>query len=98
MALKPKVVQRLLKTKFGFSEVSREPSHKWFELSLPGLARPVRTKVSGNCKDLGPELEGLMARQMRVTPAYFRQMMGCTKSKDAYYELLKTDPGLPFCR
>ncbi len=96
MALKPKEVEELLQNKFGFSRArSPREDHRWYELLLPGLPR-IRTKVSRNRKEIGPQLEGMMAHQLHVRPAFYSRMMSCTKDRDDYYRQIRQDPYPPF--
>src|SRR5262249_8387132 len=97
MPFKPDDLERLLVQKFAFeAESTREKGHRWFVLRLPGLP-PIRTKLSHSKKtEYGAQLEGAMARQLHVRLNYFRDMMGCKNSREAYYAQVQSDPFPPF--
>lgn len=96
MPYKPKEVEALLETKFGFTPApSHEKNHTWYVLMLPELP-PIRTKVEHHRRPIGSKLEGRMARQMRVRPAFYRQMLDCTQSCENYYSKVREDPYPPF--
>lgn len=96
MPYKPKEVERKLRNKFAFSP-AREHSldHRWFELQLPGLPA-ILTKVSHNRKEIGANLEGKIARQLRVRVHYFRGMIDCTNTREDYYRQVSEAPYPPF--
>ena len=91
MPWKRREIENKLTGKFGFSEAEhRGSNHRWYELQLPGLP-VVLTKVSHSLKEIGRALEGKIARQLRVTTAYFREMMSCSQERDDYYENLQNE-------
>ena len=96
MPYKPKEVERKLRDKFAFS-VAKEHGfdHRWFELKLSGLPA-ILTKVSHNRKEIGANLEGKIARQLRVRTRYFRGMIDCTNTREDYYRQVREDPYPPF--
>lgn len=96
MPYKPKEVERKLRDKFAFS-VAKEHSldHRWVELQLPRLPA-ILTKVSHNRKEIGANLEGKIARQLRVRTRYFRGMIDCTNTREDYYRQVREDPYPPF--
>lgn len=96
MARKPSDIERLLQSKFAFKVARAHSSdHHWYELQLPGLP-VILTKVSHTKKDIGPKIEGMIARQLRVRKPFFDGMMDCTKSREAYYDTVKKAPFPPF--
>ena len=96
MSYKPKEVEGKLGDKFGFSPAKGHSSdHRWFELQLPGLP-PILTKVSHSRKEIGPKLQGKIARQLRVRTRYFRGMIKCTNTRKDYYRQVRENPYPPF--
>ena len=93
MPRKPREIENLLQTKFGFSSAKEHSSdHHWYELRLPGLPA-ILTKVSHTKKEIGPNLEGKIARQLRVRKPYFEGMMDCAYN---YYRQVRDAPFPPF--
>ena len=89
-------VEKCLLTKFQFIQASnREAGHRWIELSLPGLP-VIATKFSHTHEDIRDVLWGRIARQLRVRKAYLKEMINCTKSREDYYQQVRTDPFPPF--
>jgi len=96
MSHKPDEIEGVLKTKYGFTKSKHHSSdHPWYELRLPGLP-VIATYVSHNNKEVGPDLLTKMARQLRVRKPFFDGMMGCTQSREAYYQQVRDDPYPPF--
>src|SRR5713101_5136753 len=96
MPRKPRDIEKALTTKFGFTPASsRSSDHRCYELTLPGLP-PIHTKLSHSKADIGPNLEGKIARQMRVRKPFFDSMMKCHKTRDEYYAQIRADPYPPF--
>lgn len=96
MGLKPSVVEGHLTNKFDFKpDKGHERGHRWYSLRLPDLP-PVRTKLSHSKKELTAYLQSEMAKQLRVRKAYFVEMMSCTKSREEYYESIRTNPVPPW--
>ena len=96
MPYKPREIESTLQRKFGFSPAEEHASdHKWYELCLPDLP-PILTKVSHNRKEVGRELAGKIAKQLRVRAGFFREMMDCTRSRDDYYSQVSEDPYPPW--
>lgn len=82
-----------LRTKFKFDDIKGKQADIYVKLELPGV-KPVVTKVSNpksTRSTVGKKLEGMMARQLRVETQYFREMIGCTRSCEDYYERLKSE-------
>lgn len=81
MALSRAETEQALIGKFGFALHNRRgQDHRVYRLIIDG--QPVaRTHVSTGTgkRTLGDDLVASMARQLHVTPAFFRQMVGCTK-------------------
>jgi hypothetical protein len=98
MGLKTSLVETRLLNKFEFKQDrGHESGHKWYSLRLSGLP-PVRTKVSHGKKELTTHLESEMSKQLRVRKAFFLEMMSCTKSKEEYYQSIRTNPVPPWER
>jgi hypothetical protein len=96
MPIKPKALENLLQNKFGFLPAKGHSSdHRWYELQLPGIPK-ILTKVSHSREPINTNLEGKIARQLRVRKPYYEGMMACTNSRDAYYQLVTEDPFPPF--
>jgi len=98
MPRKPREIESTLQHKFKFSRASGHSSdHRWYELQLPGL-EPILTKISHSKDDIGPKIEGMIARQCRVHRQFFEGMMNCTKSQEDYYQQVRDNPFLPDVR
>jgi hypothetical protein len=96
MPRRPREIEHLLQTKFGFSPAREHSSdHRWYELRLPGLP-PILTKVSHTKEEVGRKLESMIARQLRVRRPYFVGMMDCTYNREDYYRQLRENPFPPF--
>lgn len=96
MARNPGEISRCLQSKFDFAPAkNRSPDHQWYELHLPGLPT-ILTKLSHGKKDIGAKLEGKIARQLRVRTQFFRKMIDCTRSREDYYQQVRTDPYPPW--
>jgi hypothetical protein len=91
----PGKLEGILQNKFGFEPVKGRSDHRWYELRLPGLP-PIRTKVSHSRDPIGPNLQGKIARQLRVTKPYFVGMVSCQNSKADYERQVVDDPHPPF--
>jgi len=96
MPFKPAEIEASLQGKFGFSPAEGHSSdHRWYELCLPGL-QPILTMVSHGKKEIDANIEGKMARQLRVRAPFFRGMIRCTKNRDDYCRQVHEDPYPPF--
>jgi hypothetical protein len=96
MPRRPHDIEAVLQTKFGFVRASAHSSdHRWYELHLPGLPI-ILTKVSHSREDIGPRLEGKIARQLRVRKPYFDGMIDCTNTREDYYRQVRESPFPPF--
>jgi hypothetical protein len=94
--LRPQEIESLLKNKFGFHPAQyHNTDHRWFELQLPKLPL-ILTKVSHQRKDISHNIEGKIARQLRVRKDFFKGMFDCTHNRCEYYQKVKTDPYPPF--
>jgi len=93
---KPREIEDLLKSKFGFSPAkSRSKDHRSYQRLLAGLP-PIITKVSHSKKDIGPKLLSKIARQLRVHGPFFDGMFNCTKSSTEYEAQVRADAYPPF--
>jgi hypothetical protein len=96
MPRRPLDIEAALQTKFGFVRAFTHSSdHYWYELRLPGLPI-ILTKVSHSKEDIGPKLEGKIARQLRVRKPYFDGMIECHNSCEDYYRQVRESPFPPF--
>lgn len=86
--MKPSDIEDKLHTKFKFQSKGGHTKHRWWELKLPGIA-PVVTFFSHSKDELGPVIEGKIARQLKVNGSYLRGMVSCTKDCEEYYRHLK---------
>ncbi len=94
--MKPKEVESKLQNKFGFQPaLHHSEDHRWYELQLPNLP-PILTKVSHQRNDLSPNIEGKIARQLRVRKIIFKGMIDCTVGQEDYYQKIRTEPFPPF--
>jgi len=93
MPIRPGDLQSILINKFGFIQSNRD--HKWFALDLPDLPT-IATKVSHGRKEIGRKLEGRIAKQLRVRKRFYSEMVGCTKSREDYYQQVREDPYPPW--
>lgn len=96
MPFKPRELEKLLLHKFKF-EISpnHADDHRWFELNIDGVHK-ITTRLSHNNKEIGLGLRKIMADELHVRNKYFDEMFNCTKSKEQYEELLRTNPSPPF--
>ena len=89
-------VESILLDKFQFAEsTTRSDSHRWVELTLPGLP-VIATYFSHARQDIGDNLWGKIARQLRVRKTYLNEMIECTKSREEYYKQVKEAPFPPW--
>jgi hypothetical protein len=96
MSYKPSEVEKCLKHKFNFCPSRHhEEGHKWFELQLPGLPI-IATKLSHSKDEIRDRLLGKMARQCRVRPMYFKEMLNCNHSNADYCRKVTEDPYPPW--
>ncbi|NLE43844.1 MAG: hypothetical protein GX620_03900 [Chloroflexi bacterium] len=88
MSITVREYANMLCRKFHFEE-TRRTGHTFFVLRIEGLP-PVRTMASHNRKqDIGRQLESKLARELRVSTAFFRDMFSCTKSCRDYCDWLR---------
>jgi len=96
MPIKPKELEGLLQSKFGFSLAKGHSSdHRWYELKLSELP-PILTKVSHSRETINPKLESKIARQLRVRKSYYEGMMSCKNAREDYYRQVRENPIPPF--
>jgi hypothetical protein len=97
MPFKPRDIESLLQTKFGFVEdAGRSGDHRWYVLRIDDDLPDIVTKVSHSKKDIGKKLEGKIARQLRVSKSFFAGMFSCQNDKDSYENRVRTDPVPPW--
>ncbi len=87
--MKPSEIEDTLQNKFQFKRNTSHQKHRWWELKLPGLA-PIATFFSHSRGEIGPGLEGKIARQLGINAAYLRGMVNCNHNCEAYYALLRS--------
>jgi hypothetical protein len=96
MPIKPNDLEGVLTNKLGFVPSRHHSSdHRWYELTLPDLPT-IKTKVSHSRKPINPKIESMIARQLRVRLGFFKEVVACTKSREAYYEQVRENPQPPF--
>jgi len=96
MPIKIRDFENVLQSKFGFNpSETRGKDHRWYELQVPGLPI-IATKVSHGMRELSDNLEGLIAKQLRVRLNFFHKMFDCSKSSDDYRARVTEDPYSPF--
>ena len=95
MARDNREVEATLLNKFDFARSDKAADHRWLELGLPGLPR-ILTKFSHTREDIGDTLWKMIARQLRVHSNYLSGMIDCTKSREDYYQRVRTDPNPPW--
>lgn len=96
MPLRPRELENILTNKFHFEPAQGHSSdHRWYELKLPNLPT-ILTKVSHSRQEIGSNLEGKIARQIRVRKNYYRGMISCTNDCEDYYRQVRTDPYPPW--
>ena len=96
MPRKPRDIESRLVNKFHFKEArSHSPDHRWYELRIAGLP-VIMTKISHSKGEIGPRLEAMIARQLRVKKAFFQEMIDCTKGPDAYEAQVRDNPVPPW--
>ncbi len=85
-----------MRGKFNFQPAkNHSDDHIWLELKLEGIPT-VFTKLSRNGDELRDRLIGKIARQLRVSTSYLREMVAFTKSQAEYYDLVRKAPFRPF--
>ena len=90
MPIKPRKLERLLVSKFGFvSSEEHSDDHKWYKLQLDD-APVVATKVSHSGKEIRSTLQAKIAKQLRVSNPFFKDMIACNNSQEAYYRELRS--------
>lgn len=95
MPLKIRKFEQILQGKFGFVPAKhRSDDHRWYEKTIPGCL--LATYVSHGDKELSSNLEGKIARQLRVRKLFFQEMFTCEQDANAYHKQLQEDPYPPF--
>jgi len=96
MPIKPRELENLLITKFGFRESKGHSSdHRWLERSIEGIPT-IRTMISHSRKEIRQRLESKIARELHVRTDYFRDMVGCTHDAQDYCSQVRRDPYPPW--
>lgn len=88
--MKPSDIEDKLRNKFKFQSKDSHKKHRWWELKLPGIA-PVATFFSHSKAELGPVIEGKIAKQLKVNGSYLRAMVSCSKDCEEYYTHLRNN-------
>lgn len=87
MSLDTKKIKRSLKKK-GFAE-DRDGPHIKYVFQRENLTDSIATHVShGSKKTISKGLVAEMAKQCRLNPAQFRELIDCTMSQNAYIDVL----------
>lgn len=89
MAVSRRGVERMLTNKLEMTLDDQD--HQVFHLMVDGrvVARTKLSRGSEKYKTLGDDLVRKMAQQLHVTMPIFRDLEGCTKSRDDYLQALK---------
>lgn len=95
MARDNREVEKTLLNKFAFSSVPEKVDHRWLRLKLPDLP-PILTMFSHTREDIGGVLWKRIAKQLRVQSRYLSGMIDCSKTREAYYSQIRTDPQPPW--
>jgi len=91
MSITNRDFEGLIQTKFDFVSARKASDHRWYVLKLDGLP-PILTKASHAKAEITGKLESAIAKQLRVRTPFFREMMNCTKSREEYYQQIRSDP------
>ncbi len=92
MPIKVRDFESLLQQKFGFVPApERSTNHRWYKLQIPGLPA-IYTMISHGHTELSSNLEGQIAKQLRVRKPFFNEMFSCTKSSDEYQKQITESP------
>lgn len=96
MPMDSRDVERKIANKFGFERAAeRSKDHRWYKLQLEGLPL-ISTKFSHSKGSLSATIEGKIARQLRVTKAYFVGMIDCSNGSDDYRRQVREAPFPPW--
>lgn len=88
MPLDNREIERVLLSKFDFEVVRQKRRHRHLQLKIDGCAA-VTTMLSHSNQTLSRGLESTVAKQLKVQTQFFREMIGCTKSREEYYRHLR---------
>jgi len=93
MPIQKRDLRQCLTGKFGFEEVEGS-RHEAVTLFIEG--RKIATaRFSRSHSDVGDEILGLIAKEIRVQLNFLKRMYGCTKSRDDYLNHLRDTGYLP---
>jgi len=96
MPIKIRDAEQQIQNKFGFEPAAeRSTDHRWYNLRLEGLPT-ISTKLSHSRGDLSPTLEAIIARQLRVSRAFFLEMIKCTRAAQDYERQVREAPRPPW--
>jgi hypothetical protein len=87
MPIKKRVVQSSLMGKFGFIEVEGS-EHDAVSLFVQGK-KIATTRFSRGHREISDDILGLMAKQIGVNLATFKNMIGCTVELQEYLRILR---------
>jgi hypothetical protein len=91
-----RLLRHRLLHKFNFSHAEhRSTDHEWYSLQLEGIPAII-TKLSHGEAEIGANLEGKIARQLRVRKEFMLEMLACTKSRDEYVRQVHNHPVPPW--
>lgn len=86
MPVKARQMDRILVNVLGFER--RMGRHQVYTLRVKGK-HVVRTLISHGVRDIGDELMGIMARQMKITPPLLRSILAGEMGRDEYFDCLR---------
>jgi hypothetical protein len=68
---------------------SRDNDHRFLHLWVDNHKTSIYTKISHGERDIGDNLLGLMARQIRLTRRQFLDLVDCPLSEEEYVGILR---------
>ena len=89
-------VKDSLTKKFGFGPAPGD-KHEVYSCGVPDVGT-VSTHFSRGKKEISDQLLGIMAGQLLVTGSYFRGMLDCKNSCDAWIKQIQEAPVGPLAR
>ena len=75
--------------KKGFEK--KESHHTFFHLYVNRKKTAIFTKISHGAHDIGDNLLSLMARQLKISPRQFRDLIDCPLEAKEYIQVLRDD-------
>lgn len=90
MAINATDLLRTLRSKVG-AEESPQRRHIWFKIRIDGVVVRTTMVSHGGARQIGQPLLGKIARQLGVSTRQLEELVQCTLSAEAYFELLRND-------